>query len=68
MEQKAWTWADFLEEFKNQFIPRWILEQRESEFQNLRQGSRTVDRYAVDFTRLSKYCPLLVQIEADKVY
>jgi hypothetical protein len=33
----------------------------------LKQGSRTVEAYAADFTKLLKYCPYLVQQEIDKV-
>jgi hypothetical protein len=67
MESEVWTWADFLEEFKNQYFPRWIVEQREAEFQDLKQRGKTVRRYAADFTRLSKYCPHLVPSEADRI-
>jgi hypothetical protein len=26
--QRVWTWTEFLTEFKKQFIPHWVLEQR----------------------------------------
>jgi hypothetical protein len=66
-EQKEWTWADFQKEFKSQFIPRWIVEKKEDEFQNLKQEGWTVAWYAVDFTRLSMYCLYLVQDEVDRI-
>ncbi|KAI5666563.1 hypothetical protein M9H77_16416 [Catharanthus roseus] len=36
---------DFQEEFKKEYIPRWVREQREDEFQQLRQGNLTVAQY-----------------------
>jgi hypothetical protein len=56
-----------LEEFKGQFIPHWVVERKEDEFQNFGQESRIVGRYVAEFTRLSKYCLLLVQAEADRM-
>jgi hypothetical protein len=67
VEQKVWTWVDFLAKFKDRFIPRWVIERKEDEFHNLKQDSKSVGNYAAEFTRLSKYCPLLVQAEMDRV-
>jgi hypothetical protein len=58
--------AEFPEEFKRKFIPRWVLECKEDEFQSFKQEGRTVVKYTFEFTRLSKYCPLLVQMEFDR--
>ncbi|KAI5663005.1 hypothetical protein M9H77_22328 [Catharanthus roseus] len=42
LKNQPWTWNDFQEEFKKEYIPRWVREQREDEFQQLRQGNLTV--------------------------
>lgn len=65
-EERPWSWIDFLDEFRREFIPRWIVEKREDEFQSLKQGSKTVGQYAADFTRLSKYCLRLINTEENK--
>ena len=52
-----------METFRAQFIPLWIIEKREDEFQNLKQGSMTVAQYAARFTQLSKYSKRLVDTE-----
>ncbi|KAI5682129.1 hypothetical protein M9H77_03357 [Catharanthus roseus] len=41
VKNQPWTWNDFQEEFKNEYISRWVREQREDEFQQLRQVEAT---------------------------
>ncbi|KAI5667220.1 hypothetical protein M9H77_17073 [Catharanthus roseus] len=41
LKNQPWTWNDFQEEFKKEYIPRWVREQRENEFQQLRQVEAT---------------------------
>jgi hypothetical protein len=43
------------------------VERKEDEFHNFKQESRSMGNYAAEFTRLFKYCPLLVQAETDRV-
>jgi hypothetical protein len=38
----------------------WVVEKRDDEFQNLRQGGMSVAQYVAEFNRLSKYCRRLV--------
>jgi hypothetical protein len=35
-EQRVWIWVDFLTEFRDQFIPQYVVEKMEDEFQNLK--------------------------------
>ncbi|KAI5654603.1 hypothetical protein M9H77_31790 [Catharanthus roseus] len=34
LKNQPWTWNDFQEEFKKEYIRRWVREQREDEFSN----------------------------------
>jgi hypothetical protein len=43
------------------------VEWKEEEFHNCKQEGKTVGNYAAKFTRLSTYCPLLVQAESHRV-
>ncbi|KAI5653736.1 hypothetical protein M9H77_30923 [Catharanthus roseus] len=54
LKNQPWTWNDFQEEFKKEYIPRWVREQREDEFQQLRPGNLTVAQYTAKFNRLAK--------------
>jgi len=38
----------------------------ERQFINLNQGGRTVDQYATEFTRLSRFAPYMVAQEGDR--
>ena len=38
----------------------------ERQFINLNQGGRTVDQYAAEFTRLSRFAPYMVAQEGDR--
>ncbi|KAI5657018.1 hypothetical protein M9H77_25811 [Catharanthus roseus] len=66
LKNQPWTWNDFQEEFKKEYIPRWVREQREDEFQQLRQGNLTVAQYTAKFNRLAKYCLRLIDTDENK--
>ncbi|KAI5656930.1 hypothetical protein M9H77_25723 [Catharanthus roseus] len=66
LKNQLWTWNDFQEEFKKEYIPRWVREQREDEFQQLRQGNLTVAHYTAKFNRLAKYCLRLIDTDENK--
>lgn len=55
------NWENFLEALKEDFIPQWIYEKREDEFQIVKQSLIIVSQYAAKFTRLSKYCLRMVE-------
>ena len=65
--QISTTWAMFVQEFTQQFIPKVIRENREKEFLNLTQGSRSVGAYEAEFTRLIQYVPYFMDDEERKV-
>jgi hypothetical protein len=44
-----------------------MMEKREDEFQNLRQGGMFVAQYATKFNRLSKYCDQLVDTKQNRI-
>ena len=60
------TWATFLMKFRKNFIPEVIKENREEEFMSLKQKSMTVAQYELQFTRLSKYAPEMVNTEVKR--
>ena len=62
-ERTPRTWAIFLMEFRKKFIPEVTKEKREEEFMSLKQKSLTVAQYELQFTRLSKYAPEMVNTE-----
>lgn len=66
LKNQPWTCNDFQEEFKKEYIPRWVREQREDEFQQLRQGNLTVAQYTAKFNRLAKYCLRLIDTDENK--
>ena len=65
-EGKQRTWSTFLEEFRKKFIPEVTKEKREEEFMYLKQRAMTVTQYELQFTRLSKYAPELVNTEVKR--
>ncbi|KAK8500870.1 hypothetical protein V6N12_019869 [Hibiscus sabdariffa] len=60
------TWEFFRDRFKSRFIGERFLRRMKQEFQNLRQGSRTVAEYELEFLRLLQYGSSLVPTEADR--
>jgi hypothetical protein len=63
-EAKTYTWEEFKEAFLENFFPSAMKAQKEAEFVNLKQGSRTVAQYAAEFVRLSKYAPGMATTES----
>ncbi|KAI5673102.1 hypothetical protein M9H77_13466 [Catharanthus roseus] len=66
LRNQPWTWNDFQEELKKEYIPRWVCEEREDEFQQLRQGNLAIAQYTTKFNRLAKYCLRLIDIDENK--
>ncbi|KAK8703726.1 hypothetical protein V6N13_047372 [Hibiscus sabdariffa] len=60
------TWEFFRDRFKSRFIGERFLRRMKQEFQNLRQGSRSVVEYELEFLRLLQYGSSLVPTESDR--
>jgi hypothetical protein len=61
-----WSCSTFVLVFRVEFIPKWVVEKRKDEFQNLNQGGMSVVQYTVEFNCLSKYCHRLVDTEQNR--
>ncbi|XP_030444495.1 uncharacterized protein LOC115667000 [Syzygium oleosum] len=62
----AQNWAMFVETFNSKYFSESVQEQKLAEFMRLRQGHRTVEQYEVDFTRLAKFAPRMVENPLDR--
>ncbi|KAJ6834813.1 uncharacterized protein M6B38_328205 [Iris pallida] len=60
------SWEDFRKLFKEKFYPDVALTALEGQFVSLVQGSSSVDEYAAEFFRLSRFAPGLIQDEGCK--
>ena len=59
-DQPRMEWARFKELFTEHYYPETYKFQMERDFINLKQGSMSVPEFVNEFTRLSRYAPLLV--------
>jgi len=57
------TWATFSKSFYSRFFPATAQEEMEEQFIGLKQGNKSVDEYAADFLRLSRFAPYMVTDE-----
>ncbi|XP_062176061.1 uncharacterized protein LOC133881117 [Alnus glutinosa] len=60
------SWERFKREFNDCFFLRAQRQQCAREFQDMKQGNMTVERYAVEFQKLSRYAPYLIPDEETK--
>jgi len=61
--EKPVTWDTFSKSFYSRFFPVTAQKDMEEQFIRLRQGSKTVDEYAAEFLRLSRFAPYMVTDE-----
>ena len=61
------SWAEFQKGFLAHFFPESQVAEMEERFAHLQQGTMTVDQYAAEFARLSRFSPGVVATEADRV-
>ncbi|XP_070022425.1 uncharacterized protein [Nicotiana sylvestris] len=61
------TWEEFEEAFMANFIPEEDREAKAIEFEQLKQGNKSVQEYNMEFIRLAKHAPHIVKIEKAKI-
>ena len=60
------TWAAFRHEFCEKYYPALARLRNRKAFMQLEQGNRSVEEYEAEFTRLSRFVPLMVATEEEK--
>ncbi|XP_070046649.1 uncharacterized protein [Nicotiana tomentosiformis] len=61
-------WSEFADAFIDHFLPAETRAARAVEFENLKQGSRSVWEYHMEFARLSKYVILMLPTMEARVH
>ncbi|XP_070019336.1 uncharacterized protein [Nicotiana sylvestris] len=61
------TWEEFEEAFMANFIPEEDREAKATEFEQLKQGNKSVQEYYKEFIRLAKHAPHMVKTEKAKI-
>jgi hypothetical protein len=56
-EPDSINWNEFKAIFRSHHVPEGIMKLKKNEFQDLKQGSRTMSEYVTRFTQLSRYAP-----------
>ncbi|XP_070022902.1 uncharacterized protein [Nicotiana sylvestris] len=62
------TWEEFEEAFMANFIREKDSEAKAIEFEQLKQGNKSVQEYYMEFIRLAKHAPHMVKIEKAKIH
>ncbi|CAA0824465.1 Unknown protein, partial [Striga hermonthica] len=66
-DEKAGCTVDMLKELiREKYYPTYYRAEMERQFLSLKQGTRTVDEYEREFTRLAAFVPDLVRTEAQR--
>ncbi|CAA0826059.1 Unknown protein, partial [Striga hermonthica] len=65
-EKAGCTWEMFKELIREKYYPTYYRAEMEHQFLSLQQGTRTVDEYEREFTRLAAFVPDLVRTEAQR--
>ncbi|XP_070019723.1 uncharacterized protein [Nicotiana sylvestris] len=61
------TWEEFEEAFMANFIPEEDMAAKATEFEQLKQGNKSVQEYYMEFIRLAKHAPHMVKTEKAKI-
>jgi hypothetical protein len=56
-EPKSINWLEFRAAFHAHHVPQGVIKLKKKEFQDLKQGSMSVNEYITKFTQLSHYAP-----------
>ncbi|XP_070008038.1 uncharacterized protein [Nicotiana sylvestris] len=62
------TWEEFEGAFMANFIPEEDREAKATEFEQLKQGNKSVQEYYMEFIRLAKHAPHMVKTEKAKIH
>ncbi|CAA0839573.1 Unknown protein, partial [Striga hermonthica] len=65
-EKEGCTWDSLKELIRVKYYPSYYRAEIERQFLSLQQGTRTVDEYEREFTRLAAFVPDLVRTEAQR--
>jgi hypothetical protein len=65
-EPKSINWPEFRAAFHAHHLPQGVIKLKKKEFQDLKQGSMSVNEYVTKFTQLSRYAPHEVDIGEKK--
>jgi hypothetical protein len=65
-EPKNINWPEFRAAFWAHHIPQGVIKLKKKEFQDLKQGSMSVNEYITKFTQLSHYAPHEVDTDEKK--
>jgi hypothetical protein len=63
-EPESINWPEFRAAFHAHHVPRGVIKLKKKEFQDLKQGSVSVNEYGTKFTQLSRYA--LHEVDTDK--
>jgi hypothetical protein len=65
-ELKSINWPEFRAAFRAHHVPQGVIKLNKKEFQDLKQGSMSVNEYVTKFTQLSHYAPQEVDTDEKK--
>ncbi|CAA0818932.1 Unknown protein, partial [Striga hermonthica] len=65
-EKEGCTWDRLKEVIREKYYPTYYRAEMERQFLSLQQGTRSVDEYEREFTRLAGFVPDLVRTEAQR--
>jgi hypothetical protein len=65
-EPESINWPEFRASFYAHHVPQGVIKLKRKEFQDLKQGSMSVNEYTTKFTQLSRYAPHEVDTDEKK--
>jgi hypothetical protein len=64
-EPESINWLEFRAAFRTHHVPQGVIKMKK-EFQDLKQGSMSMNEYVAKFTQLSRYAPFEVDTDEKK--
>jgi hypothetical protein len=65
-EPESINWLVFRAAFRAHHVPQWVIKLKKKEFQDMKQGSMSMNEYVTRFTQLSRYAPQGVDTDEKK--